>query len=197
VFNTPNEKSRPGYLKLGWQSAGPMTVWVRPGGRFAVRGGGGRQAFDGDALLVPDLDDGRLHTARTPAYLRWRYGEVPSLSYGIAREGDLSVVFRARARGGRDELTVCELVLPDGPAAIARSARLVRRVVRQGRESQAVAMAARGTREAAVLALAGFVPVPRSGPHLVVRRVPDGPDLGLDPALVANWRAQVGDLEVF
>ena len=31
VFNTPNEKSGAGYLKMGWQEVGPIGVMVRPG----------------------------------------------------------------------------------------------------------------------------------------------------------------------
>lgn len=30
VFNTPNERSRPGYLKMGWQVVGRTSPWIRP-----------------------------------------------------------------------------------------------------------------------------------------------------------------------
>ena len=30
VFNTPNDQSRPGYLKMGWQLVGKLTPWVQP-----------------------------------------------------------------------------------------------------------------------------------------------------------------------
>src|SRR5680860_590290 len=30
VFNTPNDRSRPGYLKMGWQTVGRLTTVVRP-----------------------------------------------------------------------------------------------------------------------------------------------------------------------
>ncbi len=30
VFNTPNARSRPGYLKMGWQDVGRVSLWVRP-----------------------------------------------------------------------------------------------------------------------------------------------------------------------
>ena len=30
IFNTPNERSRPGYLKMGWSDVGPIRVLVRP-----------------------------------------------------------------------------------------------------------------------------------------------------------------------
>ncbi|HEU5209577.1 MAG TPA: GNAT family N-acetyltransferase [Longimicrobiales bacterium] len=30
IFNTPNEKSRPGYLKMGWRALGRTDLWIRP-----------------------------------------------------------------------------------------------------------------------------------------------------------------------
>ena len=50
------------------------------------------------------------------------------------------------------------------------------------------------TTERAVLARAGFVPVPRLGPPLTARRLnPIGPD----PSRWASWRCSIGDLELF
>jgi GNAT superfamily N-acetyltransferase len=41
VFNTPNDKSRPGYLKMGWQQVGKVPVSVRlTGPRFDRQVGG-------------------------------------------------------------------------------------------------------------------------------------------------------------
>ena len=37
VFNTPNDKSRPGYLKMGWREVGRLPVAVRPVGVGGVR----------------------------------------------------------------------------------------------------------------------------------------------------------------
>ena len=51
VFNTPNDQSRPGYLKMGWQVVGRLPTAVRPTGlardpphrdRARVRPSGGR-----------------------------------------------------------------------------------------------------------------------------------------------------------
>src|SRR5262245_37699869 len=36
VFNTPNERSRPGYLKMGWREVGRLPVGVRPRGATAM-----------------------------------------------------------------------------------------------------------------------------------------------------------------
>lgn len=109
VFNTPNEKSLPGYLKMGWKPAGrvPILVSVRRPLRF-VRGartlrnaaGPARSIAVGDAPsaaaaidgisglgeLLRDVDDAeradpRLRTARSVEYFRWRFATAPLLDY--------------------------------------------------------------------------------------------------------------------
>ena len=37
VFNTPNDKSRPGYLKMGWSEVGRVPVGIRLGSMGSVR----------------------------------------------------------------------------------------------------------------------------------------------------------------
>jgi GNAT superfamily N-acetyltransferase len=191
VFNTPNDQSRPGYLKMGWRSVGVLPIWARPGGRWMPSRGTpepGRGTF-------PDIVDKRLVTRRSDAWSTWRYASIPGIHYRMHGDGDVGVVVRDRVRNGRSELTVCELVVPSR-AAVPACARLLRQVVRQSSSDYSIGMASRVTREAAVLALAGFVLVPGRGPHLVAREVPGAqpPDRLFEPG---GWRVQIGDLELF
>ena len=139
VFNTPNDKSRPGYLKMGWAKVGKVAVVVRLG---SIRGLGrlhrartsaelwsepvdagvsAAEAFgdhDGvEALLAHARRPGGLTTDRSAAFLSWRYRFGP-LHYRAFPLGDsLSdgvIVFRARRRGGALEVTVCDVVAPPG-----------------------------------------------------------------------------------
>jgi GNAT superfamily N-acetyltransferase len=141
VFNTPNEKSRPGYLKMGWSQVGRLPVSVRAAGLAAVgRLGGARTAADRWSVDVPvgipareafrDDDevaamlsvlptpDG-LATDRSPGYLRWRYSFGP-LHYRAVPLGDRIrdgvVVLRFRRRGAALEGTVCEVLNGAGRA---------------------------------------------------------------------------------
>ncbi len=191
VFNTPNDKSRPGYLKMGWRSVGRMPLWVRPAGRCSLRGG---RPHRGAVRLVSPSDE-RLQTDRTTDYLRWRYQEAPDLGYTIYGDGEAGVVVRRRQRAGRAELTVVEIAAPRR-ASIPVAASVLRRAVRSADALYALGMAALDTREAAVLLLAGFVPVGKRGPHLVARSVEGAVPLG-DVFNPRAWRMQVGDLEVF
>lgn len=92
VFNTPNTKSRPGYLKMGWKDVGKLPVQIAPVFFEKVLAFGRRSYFSFEFSFPSDdkvralLDDDLLHSSgmRTnvsPEYLRWRYVLIPSLEY--------------------------------------------------------------------------------------------------------------------
>lgn len=198
VFNTPNNKSMPGYLKLGWVDAGPLHLGIgvagprhRPGA-FA-RIARSRGAADKRSLPMGDVGepiDVGLSLLRTPvqpstllrtdhdvASLQWRFRDGP-LDYrwlpGPRRSG---VVVRLRQRLEARELVVAA-ALGDGEPRSQR--RAIRSAMK--RLDADYCIGAPGT--------PGTVPVRRLGPTLALRSVTNSPsaaDLGLD----------LGDIEVF
>lgn len=221
VFNTPNRFSLPGYLKLGWTYVGRTTVMLRPLRPFRMaralltrrrgtphdEGGPDRMRPAQDLLsaehALGDLlarDDAALasgiRTARSVAFLKWRYGMAPSLRYGAhwLDSGELraAVIYRLTYRRGLLELMICELFLDDPRAG----RQVVRELLGEVRADYAVAHCAWASPHRRVFLAAGFVPVPRQGPHFTVR--PLGPiDGGCNPGSAASWRLSLGDLEVF
>jgi GNAT superfamily N-acetyltransferase len=205
VFNTPNDKSRPGYLKMGWTVAGRPAVVARPRsigalarmtgartaaekwseeapGRPALEALGDDRALEG--LLARTTTAGWT-TCRTPTYLRWRYG-FAALAYRAAALGpdgaDGVALYRVRCRGRAVEATVGELLVPEGDRAAARVL-----VAAVGRASGAdyvlrTSDGARSGRE---------IPLPGAGPIVTTRKV-NG-----DPPDLASWRLTLGDLELF
>jgi GNAT superfamily N-acetyltransferase len=150
VFNTPNDQSLPGYLKMGWSPVGRLRVGVRvrsvvsaarmararvPADLWSATAHGGRPASD--VLADPQLPDllasvqrsAGLTTNRTPGYLRWRYGFAP-LAYRAVTLGDTVgnglAIYRLRRRGPALECALCEFLVPEGDPrarrALARSA---------------------------------------------------------------------------
>jgi GNAT superfamily N-acetyltransferase len=114
VFNTPNDKSLPGYLRMGWRPVGripvairirrPLTV-LRDGRRLRSSTGSPRPGrptpgVDGEtaaeALADPELpallgkvaaaSTARFSVPRDAAFLDWRYGAAPLLDYRGMRE---------------------------------------------------------------------------------------------------------------
>lgn len=206
VFNTPNEKSRPGYLKMGWGTVGRVPVAVRPTSPASLqrmagaRVGASKWSEESDVGLpateaLADESEVRLalegdrprtgiRTDHTPATFRWRYGFAP-LRYRVFPLGDRladgMVVFRVRRRGTATELTICDVVAPPG-ARLRRS--LVGLGHRTGADFTLIAGGA-GWRD-------GFVPASPLGPILTwkpIRRigVPAMTDLSLT----------LGDVELF
>ncbi len=140
VFNTPNDRSRPGYLTMGWVEVGRLPTSVRfsspgavvrmarsrvPAERWPAAPSGGLPASDvltapGVAALLDSLGPpAGLRTARTPEFLRWRYGYAP-LGYRVvtasSRVEDGLAVFRVRRRGRALEGALCEVLVPSGAA---------------------------------------------------------------------------------
>jgi GNAT superfamily N-acetyltransferase len=205
VFNTPNDKSRPGYLKMGWhevgripvsltvrrlrsiprvaRSIGPAVKWSKPSKVGLAAPDAFREASAVSGLLasqpVPPL--GALRTLRTPDYLAWRYGFAP-LEYRVVlrstRIEDGFAVFRLRSRGKIVEATVCELLAPeDDHRARAELFRRVRRSV----EADVVVKLAEGAYR-----------LPGQGPMLTAR--PLG-SVAVPP--LKGWKLSLGDVELF
>jgi GNAT superfamily N-acetyltransferase len=214
VFNTPNAKSLPGYLKMGWQEVGRLPVAVRPTSvRFpavvaTARTAAGRHALPSTAGDAPadvfatsatrtELDallagsrpatDG-LATRRTPELLAWRYG-LPRLGYRVvladdARPGAGLAVFRRRPRGRAVEGVLCDVLVPEGDASTARH--LVRRVAHLADADYLIRL------DRHTVTRDGFVRLPRVGPMLACRPLDASPV----PPLAA-WALTMGDVELF
>lgn len=211
VFNTPNDQSRPGYLKMGWIDLGRPPVAIAPRLRalpriarsrvaaelWSVPTEAGRPATEvfaegADPLVPPPGVGGTLawSTDRTPAFLRWRYG-LPQLHYRVVTAADIGTgrgsaggwaVLRLRRRGDALEAAVTELVA----GSPRQRRRLLRAVLEQtGADHALVAGAARFDATPSV-AHQSFSP-------LVTWRAlatDDVPSLG-------DFDLAVGDLELF
>lgn len=209
VFNTPNDKSRPGYLKMGWQIVGRVPVQARvtnPGAvlrmarsrtgaqKMSAECDAGRPAgevfSDGDAtaaLLERQPAVEGITTDRSAAYLLWRY-RLDHLRYRVVLAGDRledgAVVFRLRRRGDATEAAICEVL--EGRAG-QRGLRAALREVAAGSDADYLlsVRSANGR-------VSGFVPVPKAGPVLTWKPL----STSRVPA-IRGLRLQLGDVELF
>ena len=205
VFNTPNDQSRPGYLKMGWQVIGRPPVRVRPAGigglarlararvpaaKWSEPAAFGQSAPDAFAdtteleeLVETFVADG-LTTNRSPAYLQWRFGFAP-LHYRVVRRGDRLrdgfAVVRLRRRGGAVEGTVCELVVHPGDR------RAVGELLDQVEGADYLLVAGRFSPWQG-----GLWPLPHQGPQVTWRAVNQA-----EPPTLGGWNLTLGDLELF
>ncbi|UII31648.1 GNAT family N-acetyltransferase [Fulvivirga ulvae] len=127
IFNTPNKISKAGYLKMGWENVGrlPVNLWIfRP---FSVLGS--RLGAKSHAEFIT-LDEGHKfdlpgklrqfeiknetelwHTPYSFDFLKWRYVDVPVITYyghydSIANSG---IIFRIRTGIYGKELRIVEM----------------------------------------------------------------------------------------
>ena len=209
VFNTPNDQSRPGYLKMGWKLVERLPVLARPrslssllavararvpADKWSLPCEAGLSApaalsdRDGlESLLRARGPASGIRTRKSAAFLEWRYGFAP-LAYRALLTGerlqDGCVIFRLRRRGAAVEAAICDALLPD--TSRSRLAGALREVVRKSGADYAVRIG--GPKEAR----AGFFPLPGQGPTLVWRAVSES----AMPA-PAEWQLALGDVELF
>ncbi len=208
VFNTPNDQSLEGYLTMGWRRLGRLPVVLRPASISVVpRLKAARVAADlwsvptsaGDdaaSVLAEEKELAELlasqppgaagvRTARSAAYLQWRYGAGP-VGYRALLAGsslrDGVVFFRLRRRGPATEVAIADAVVPAGDARLA--GRLARRVLECSGGDYAIALGAARPR--------GWFRLPRIGPVLTWRALANenAPPIG-------QWELSTGDVELF
>lgn len=207
VFNTPNDQSRPGYLKMGWQVVGRVPVAVRVRSiRSVPRLAGARAAaemWSQDVDVASDARDlladsaglsrllervptvPRIHTPRDPEFLQWRYDFEP-LHYRVMPLGDSIdaglIIFRVRSRGTATELTICDVLAPGG----APVRRAIGHLLRTSGADYAIRTMGPG------VVGSGFLPAPNLGPVLTWREVTRSGIPAIDDLAFV-----LGDIELF
>jgi GNAT superfamily N-acetyltransferase len=204
VFNTPNEQSRPGYLKMGWEQVGKLPVAVRfrspiaaatavrarvPAAKWSLPSKAGSPAADvlADdaevAELVASMPSTGIWTDLGVEVLRWRYGFAPLHYRGVRlRDGGGIGLFRLRRRGPAVECVVGHLLAPDDSARH----RLLTRIAKLSGAHQVLQITDRP------YVRGGYLPLPGGGPVLTWRGLSDTrmPPLG-------EWQLTMGDVELF
>lgn len=208
VFNTPNEQSRPGYLKLGWREVGrvPVVVALRgprsvarlatarvPAAKWSLdtpAGAPAEEVLRDDAglrvLLARRRGPRGIRTRLTPEHLRWRYGTGPVTYRAVTGPGGLAsglAVFRLRSRGDAVEAVLADVLTPAGASRVR--AALVAEVLESSGADHLLAVSR-------VPLSARTVPAPTLGPVLTWRA------LGWsDRPRRRAWELSLGDVELF
>ena len=227
VYNTPNEFSKPGYLKMGWKEVGRVPLMVRPvrpvrlalrvlrrrreSGPSIAKEQGQAEAMRWatvhdlceqhaliDKLTMSNLLDPRYTTSRSSAYLRWRYADVPGITYhaewGAEPGREHAIIFRFRTRRGVREMSLSDVLIAAGAEKAAQAS--VRRLIKNSDVDFVAAVAAPSTPERRVLTRVGFVSARPMAPILTVRGVEADAE-ALSPFDMRNWRLSTGDVELF
>lgn len=121
VFNTPNENSRPGYLKMGWQIVDAIELSVIPVAFYFISFFFTKPKLQ-NTISIEQLETlcrdynselsqkNRLFTPKSPAYLKWRYEENPLQDYVVFSSTDWYMVFYIKKHRFFNELRVVETI---------------------------------------------------------------------------------------
>jgi len=123
VFNTPNEQSKPGYMKMGWEEAGRLPIWVniqrpfrilknlitKPASNSIESTNNGLHKFLNESRVKALIEMQRSQTNPmitnvSVPYLVWRYVDVPVAQYeaiGAEHNGQLTGLIIARIKTTR------------------------------------------------------------------------------------------------
>lgn len=122
VFNTPNKKSKPGYIKMGWEEAGRVPLDIQPCFHLPARYSElvvdkVYADYPVDIFLksIPESIDlsnpgVKYDTAVSANYFQWRYACCPVVKYGVkGYPGELFFFFRLKKVGRFIELRICDV----------------------------------------------------------------------------------------
>jgi GNAT superfamily N-acetyltransferase len=204
VYNTPNDKSRPGYLKMGWQVLGKPYAEFRlvPGLGLDRKSNWERAVeslnaidFDkisniGQSRPFPEL----IQTDTSSGYYAWRYQTVPDRQYGFwqaeTNHGVAGFLFYLRNRSGFTELRICdELVLEDDANAC--------QVLDAGWSLLARKFAGCVVTRLCHSPKLGSKLLQRFIPNVTLRLPEDKSALPLGLSNINNWNFEMGALELF
>ena len=202
VFNTPNDKSRPGYLKMGWFAAGNLKVALQPAffsfwrlkkiSEYEVL----LKASSGeiDALCmqwnIKLKGHGKAFTSKSAEFLNWRYHNNPLQKYEVIATPDFYLAGYVKMRGNVKELRISECIFNDRKEVRKEVVRIVRRwSIKFGVH---------------VISFSPDLYIDRSfaikgkfGPILTVRELNLNPEERAYFGVVDNWNYSLGDLELF
>jgi N-acetylglutamate synthase-like GNAT family acetyltransferase len=194
IFNTPNEQSRPGYLKMEWQNAGRMPV------RFLIVNPL-RNLFSSPVVkiaatdwlsqdkgvdsYIPTVRNVSLSTHYTTEYFKWRYGTVPVASYFVLQDSGNVIFYRFKENKWGKELRVTDwLGIAKGSRTI--QSQLHRIAAKEGARSI--------TLSGLLIGVQGGIVLSR-GPRVTVRNLNYERFAALDN--FKSWSPSLGDMELF
>ena len=219
VFNTPNDQSRPGYLKMGWVQQGRMPLKFKVlnplllGLKLAFKKGKTISTSDDPTPLqqwdprVFEITDNYipqtnlLNTVLSSAYIRWRYADNPLFRYVYFTDYEsFLLIGRIKPHSFTRELRLVDFMFLNNSSTNRRiNSRLSKLVIPFCKNNNAQVVSFSGQQYQSYkshLNWMGILPVQNRGPIVTLR------DLNMNeqfPELldIKNWGYSLGDMELF
>lgn len=196
IFNTPNQKSTPGYLKMGWEEYRKLPVFL--GFRPTLPKKPSIEPADWSQVTEliqkfesTSLSSDEVKTHLVPGYIHWRYVQCPLFPYQYISDGkSFLLVYRIKESSWGNEFRCCDLFTSqefdqNSSQALASSLK------ETFRQSHCLVISFSGQKENQHLGM-NFLPKLSLGPSITLKQLAfhlDAKDL--------PWSWSLGDLEVF
>lgn len=122
VFNTPNSKSKPGYLKMGWKEVNKLKIQLRPlnplktvKNQFEYKIIGEKSTSEKvvNSFFEKQKGINRLFTPKNINYLLWRYVNNPLQDYSVIFDKEFFVAGYVKKRNRFNEFRVTDAIISD------------------------------------------------------------------------------------
>ena len=217
IFNTPNDQSRPGYIKMGWVAQGKMPLKIKVLRPFSLvyskffnkdkyrnisEDPSPQQNWDDKiiALLRNYKVDNtnQLTTPKSLDYIVWRYAENPLFRYNFFTDyKNYIVISRNKYQGFAKELRIVDFILLNPAGSINSSIKKEINAFCKKNKIDFISFSGQQYKlYKQYFKWMGILPVKPLGPIVTVRDLNMKDDFTklLD---TENWAYSVGDLELF
>lgn len=131
VFNTPNDQSKPGYLKMGWEEVDKLKIQLRPLNLLQFSNKKIEYRVTGREDMIQELlkiyhgqlkTTGQLFTPKDIDYIKWRYLDNPLQDYGVIFNEKYFIAGYVKERKGFNEFRISEAIISKFGKKPAKSA---------------------------------------------------------------------------
>ena len=141
IFNTPNEQSRPGYIKMGWKQVGKIYVGLKPSLSF-LKPKASQQDYSIEKnisqteieVLCKDWNKrlkakSGLFTPKSAEMLRWRYEENPLQSYQVNSGNGYYMAAYVKTRGKFKEFRIAEYIYDENVVNKKELKKIIKKII--------------------------------------------------------------------
>ena len=200
IFNTPNDKSLPANLKMGWNKIDKLKICLLPR-KFNIWGSDKAEEYKGtnnisainfEKLLYEhektQSRGGKFFIPKSPEYLKWRYNHNPLQEYIVIESNDFYLSAYKKNHNSFSELRIAEHIFynSNGHNKIKNSIKCISKRLKPDFITYS-----------SELNLSPFQVSGKFGPILVYKN--NNLDFGTEKGLgsLKNWSYTLGDLELF
>jgi N-acetylglutamate synthase-like GNAT family acetyltransferase len=206
VYNTPNESSKPGYLKMGWVEMGRMALKLKVNPfayKRVISPLAPEQNWEKLSAFLPQLTNplasDQVHTLISPAYVQWRYQDNPLFDYHFLSDyRSYALFYRIKSHNFGQEMRIVDLLT--SVVAFDKNAKKELASTFQQISKACFLTSASGRHFELLNGVypgMGLLPILDKGPIVTLRNISMPIDQFEILQQQSNWGYSLGDMELF